>query len=597
MAGHIDHGKSALVEALTGRPMDPHAEERRRGITLDLHFAPLRLDDGRTVGVVDVPGHEDLIRTMVAGASGMDLVLLVVAADEGPMPQTREHLLVAEALGLRRGIAVLSKADLASGATAGERLNELEAWLRRSSVDFGPPIAVSARSGAGLAELRRRITETPEGQRGGTGFRLPIDRVFSVAGAGTVVTGTAWSGTVRTGDRVTLLPGGEEARVRSVQRFGVDVGAGSAGERVAVALAGIDRAAAARGDTLVGDPADWCVTDRLDALVELATDAGAPLRTRQRVRLLLGTAEVMARVTAARAVAPGSQAPVRLALEKKLVTRGGDRFVLRAFSPMVTLGGGLVVDPAPPARTKPADLATGTGLLATLVRRRRDGIPLAELERLTGRTGADVAAAIGAESGVTLVEGVAVASDRLAALISRAQALVDAEQGRDPGTPGLRLEALRAGLRTSAHLADRVIGAAGLVIEGAYAHRPGFTPTAPIADPESEALVARIVGAGLTAPTLPELAAGAPARDALSRSVDAGRLVPVTRDWYVAREAIDQFASVLRELGARGPITVGALRDRLGLTRKYLIPLLEWADRSGVTIRQGDVRVVPPSRA
>ncbi|MBL8977850.1 MAG: selenocysteine-specific translation elongation factor, partial [Gemmatimonadetes bacterium] len=268
-AGHIDHGKSALVEALTGRAMDPLAEERRRGITLDLHFAPYRLPDGSMLGVVDVPGHEDLIRSMSAGAAGMDLVLLVVAADEGIMPQTREHLAVLEQLGVPAGIPVLTKADLAEPAWLELVREEVAGWLAGSSVRFTAPLAVSARSGAGLDALREAIAGAVRagGGRGAPAdlARLPIDRAFTLAGAGTVVTGSSWSGSFSIGDQVRILPAGITARIRSLEEHGTPVEASRPGQRLAVGLAGVEVSAVRRGETLVHDAAAWEAATVLDA--------------------------------------------------------------------------------------------------------------------------------------------------------------------------------------------------------------------------------------------------------------------------------------------------------------------------------------------
>jgi selenocysteine-specific elongation factor len=271
-AGHIDHGKSALVEALTGRAMDRLAEERRRGITIDLNFAPLELESGTVAGVVDVPGHEDFVRTMVAGASGVDLALLVVAADEGIMPQTLEHLSVLEHLGVPHGIPLLTKSDLVEPDWLELVAAELGERLASSRVAFEPPLPVSARTGEGIDELRRRIGRRARSlvaRAPGDLFRLPVDRTFSLAGVGTVVTGTAWSGRLRIGDQVALLPGGALARVRSIQVHGQAVERSEPGHRTAVGLAGIGREAAGRGTVLVHAADPWTPTTALDVELSL----------------------------------------------------------------------------------------------------------------------------------------------------------------------------------------------------------------------------------------------------------------------------------------------------------------------------------------
>ncbi|HEX5633224.1 MAG TPA: selenocysteine-specific translation elongation factor, partial [Gemmatimonadales bacterium] len=319
-AGHIDHGKSALVAALTGRGMDRLAEEQRRGITIELGFAPLPLGDGLMAGVVDVPGHEDFVRTMVAGASGIDVALLVVAADDGIMPQTEEHLMVLEQLRVRRGIPVITKADVAEPEWVELLAEEVAARLRSSPVRFEPPIPVSVRTGQGLEALRAALAALAReaGPRAEADlFRLPVDRAFSVAGAGTVVTGTAWSGSVGVGERVLVLPLGREARVRSLESFGVARERTVPGARVALGLVGLDREEAERGITLVSPDAGWMPTTRLDALLELGPGVPA-LRDRSRVRVHLGTASALARV-ALDAPLDDGRIVARLHLETPLV--------------------------------------------------------------------------------------------------------------------------------------------------------------------------------------------------------------------------------------------------------------------------------------
>ncbi|HEU5358729.1 MAG TPA: selenocysteine-specific translation elongation factor, partial [Gemmatimonadales bacterium] len=418
-AGHIDHGKSALVEALTGRSVDRLAEERRRGITIDLNFAPLALADGTVAGVIDVPGHEDLVRTMIAGASGMHLVLLVVAADAGIQPQTLEHLAVVESLGVRDGIAVLTKSDLVDRSTLEVRLGELRERLGASPVRFGEAAVVSARTGEGIAALRERLAACRRPAAAPDAFRLPIDRCFSVAGVGTVVTGTAWSGTLAVGDAVRLLPSGAEGRVRSIEMYGASANASIPGARVALGLAGVDRDAIGRGEWVVTADLPWRPTSALDVAVDLQPAASTPLASRTRVRVHLGTAEVMARVVTATPVEPGGSGEVRLTLESPVLARGGDRVVLRAFSPVGTLGGGRVLDPAPPSRSRAADLrgaVAGDQLLAALVRRRLDGLPLAEVPIVGGVAPVAVERAAKGLAGIRRVGGHLVAGDRLLGL-------------------------------------------------------------------------------------------------------------------------------------------------------------------------------------
>ncbi|HMA44109.1 MAG TPA: selenocysteine-specific translation elongation factor, partial [Gemmatimonadales bacterium] len=298
-AGHIDHGKTALVKALTGVDTDRWEEEKRRGITIDLGFAPIDLGDGLEASVVDVPGHEGFVRNMLAGATGIDVALLVVAADEGIMPQTAEHLAIVELLGVRRGIPVLTKRDLVDDDWLALVEGELAARLAASPVRWEPPIATSAVSGAGLDALRaalRRVAEDLPARPEADLFRLPIDRVFALPGAGTVVTGSTWSGTVAIGDAVRLLPLDREVRVRSIEVHDRSAERAVPGRRTALALVGVDRHELTRGDVVVTGTG-WRSTEVLDAGVELLPGAPRPILSRTRVRVHLGTAEILARVS------------------------------------------------------------------------------------------------------------------------------------------------------------------------------------------------------------------------------------------------------------------------------------------------------------
>ena len=353
-AGHIDHGKTAVVKALTGVDTDRLPEEKERGITIALGFAPLTLPSGRLLSLVDVPGHERLLRVMVAGATGIDMFLLVVAADDGVMPQTREHLRVLEALGVTRGVVAVTKSDLADPELALEEVAEL---VRDDGVEL---VAVSARTGAGIDELaaalERVAAETASRAADPRPAVLHIDRVFTIRGAGTVVTGTLWSGAIRRGDHVTLLPGGASARVRGVHVHDSAVEEAAAGQRVAVNLVGLERRAVARGDVLAGAGAPVTLTHRLEARLGLHER----LNDRERVQVHHGT-----RATPARAVSLGGDR-WQLRTERPLVAADGDRIVLRRIAPPDTLGGGVILkaaaggraarepEPAPETTAKPA---------------------------------------------------------------------------------------------------------------------------------------------------------------------------------------------------------------------------------------------------
>jgi len=342
-AGHVDHGKTALVRALTGVDTDRLAEEKRRGITIDLGFAPLRLADGRLLSIVDVPGHEAFVRNMLAGATGVDLALLVVAADEGVMPQTVEHVTILDLLGVRDGVIAISKCDLVDAEWLALVRDDVRMAVRATALRDAPMLVTSATTGEGVEALRAAIGAAAGrvAQRDGDDlFRLPVDRVFTVRGTGTVVTGTVWSGRLERDATVRLLPGGMRARVRGLESHGMAVDAVLPGMRAAVALAGVDVRQAARGATLVADDA-WRPSRLLLSRVALLSAMSRPLGPRTTVRFHLGTADVGARIVKAGGpIGPGERAGVRVVLDAPVVARAGDRFVLRGASPLVTIGGG-----------------------------------------------------------------------------------------------------------------------------------------------------------------------------------------------------------------------------------------------------------------
>jgi selenocysteine-specific elongation factor len=603
-AGHIDHGKSTLVSALTGRSMDRLAEERRREITIELNFAPLDMGSGRMAGVIDVPGHEDFVRTMVAGASGIDLALLVVAADEGIRPQTEEHLVILEQLGVAAGIPVITKADLVEADWLQLVMLEISERLDRSPIAFESPLAVSARTGIGIAALRTRLASyarTLKGRPSGDVFRMPIDRVFSLSGVGTVATGTAWSGVLEVGDSVLALPSGERGRVRSLESFGQPVDRSEPGARTAVGIVGIERTALARGQVLVTPDVPWAATSALDVEIALQAEATRPLNHRTRVRLLLGTTEVMARVLPRSAIEPGTRGIARLKLEAPLVARAHDRFVLRSYSPVTTIGGGRVLDPLPPRRRSvwPEPLASldpGEHFLSIL-QRRPTGIEARALAILTGLPPAAAVEVARRAPESRLLDDVWVSAATIEEVGRRALAVLGEYHRQHPTERGMSLETLRHALRapdvvvkavvTDALRAGRLRRTDGLVMLS------GFAPKVAGGDAEINRIIKIVAEGHLSPPSVAELERATGRRDlpAILRLAAArGQVEAVERDRYYAREALDQFAQVLNDIGQERPIIPSEVRDRLGISRKYLIPLLEWADGRGITVREGDGR-------
>ena len=614
-AGHIDHGKTALVKALTGVDTDRWEEEKRRGITIDLGFAPLPLGDDVQASVVDVPGHEGFVRNMLAGATGIDVALLVIAADEGIMPQTEEHLAIVELLGVRRGIPVITKRDLVESEWLELVQSEVAARLAASRVRWERAVPVSALTGEGLDELRSALgrvaadlVERPADDL----FRLPIDRVFAVAGAGTVVTGSTWSGSVAVGDSVSLLPLGREVRVRSIEVHGEAAARAVPGRRTALALVGVDKSELARGAVAVTG-AGWRATSMLDAAVELLPGAHKPLASRTRVRVHLGTAEILARVVQTRTIGPGETGPARLVLETPLVARGGDRFVLRSFSPVTTIGGGVVLDPFPPQRTR--------------LRRRRiatDQTPAQRLDALAAEAalagvGTDTLAVrlgvrprrvttviAGAGEGLLVLGETVVASAAVAAEAARLVEVLRRHHREHPLDPGMSLQALRAAVGAAGSpppggVIDAVLahGARGrkLEIVESVARLPGWRPAFDArASGARDQVARRVAEAKWQVPTVAELERelpNAPVRAVLAHLAREGVVEQMDQERYAAAPALAEFRAVLEAtLTELGSATPAELRDRLGLTRKYLIPLLEWADRRGVTRRAGDARVL-----
>ncbi len=611
-AGHIDHGKTALVKALTGVDTDRWEEEKRRGITIDLGFAPLPLANGIQASVVDVPGHEGFVKNMLAGATGIDVALLVIAADEGIMPQTEEHLAIVELLGVRRGIPVLTKRDLVDAEWLGMVRTEVAERLSRSRVRWHAPLAVSALSGEGLDELRTALvaiaadlTDRPVDDL----FRLPIDRVFALAGAGTVVTGSTWSGTVKAGASVRLLPLDREVRVRSIEVHGEETDRAAPGRRTALALVGADKEELERGHVALTG-AGWAPTTALDVALELLPSVRKPLAARTRIRVHLGTAEVLARVAQVRSIAPGESGVARLLLEHSIVARGRDRFVIRSFSPVTTIGGGVVLDPFPPQRPRVSERGLTAGqppgeLLARLVEEAGlAGVRIADFPVRLGILPAEVPGTIAAAGkGVLAVDDILVARRAVSGEVERLAKVVAAHHEEHPLDPGLSLQSLRAAVNAPAAVLDLLIEhgmkkqAFERTEDGAAVRKPGWKAALRArAGDAGGRLAQRLAEAKWQLPTVAELQKelGDPTVPALlAHLAREGSVERVDQERYALKQALDDFRraveDTLRELGAATP---AQFRDRLGLTRKYLIPLLEWADRRGITSRKGDTRVL-----
>jgi selenocysteine-specific elongation factor len=623
-AGHIDHGKTALVRALTGVDTDRLPEEKARGITIELGFAPLDLPDGTRVGVVDVPGHEGLVRTMVSGAAGIDLLLLVVAADEGVMPQTREHVAICQLLGITRAIVALTKIDAVDEDVADLAAEEVAALLAPTPLAGAPIARVSSLTGAGLDALRAALAELAAGADARTPRagppRLPVDRCFEMRGFGPVVTGTLIGAPLRVGDAVTLLPDDRRARVRGLQSHGVGVESVSPGMRCAVNLSGVALEELSRG-LVVTAPGAIAPTAAIDARVEWLAES-PPIDAPTPVALLAGTAERLARIAPIGdpLLEPGTTRYARLHLSEPMALLPGDRFVLRGFARTAigaTLGGGTVLDVAPPHRRRSdAELAAELEELAqrdaesdVRVRVRRAGLAgttRAALARETGRTAGEVAAAIeGAhKAGAVETAGECVLdAGSLARIEQSLIAALDAYHAVEPLRPGMPAGALRGALpgnvpRDAAELAlGRLASAGALVLEADSVRLARHRPTLDRAARKAcDAIAALLADAALEPPALREVAAQvglgeAAARDLLAHLEREHRIVRARPDlWFDAR-AVEALRQRVREhFAARDELDTPAYKALIGTSRRTAVPLMELFDAERLTVRVGEVR-------
>src|SRR2546423_4050345 len=623
-AGHIDHGKSALVEALTGTHPDRLEEEKRRGITIDLGFAFLE-EDGVRLGFVDVPGHERFVSNMLAGAGGVDLVLLVIAADESIKPQTREHFEICRLLGVKRGLVALTKSDLVDADTAGLVRLEIEDYLRGSFLESAPIIPASARTRTGLPELKtellRAAREIPN-QNAVRHFRLPIDRAFAIKGFGAVVTGTLISGSIAPGEEVELFPGGQQLRVRGLQSGGKSVTQTQAGQRTAVNLAGIEHTALRRGMVLA-TPGKFRTTRRIDTRLELLRSA-PKLKQRARVHFHIGTAETIAEVLfhGLSELAPGQKAFAQLRLQDEVLLLPGDHFIVRQFSPVTTIGGGTVL--APLAR-RPTMRDTGrVRFLETLERGRPEEILGAMVDRapvglgfeeMVARTGwrddevRDAATKLNEAQRAKTVSSeplLLVATRLFEDVRQKIAARVERFHTENPLLPGILREDLRSspGRRVRAETfraaLEELLAQRKLVAQGEIVKRTGAVISlAPEEARAKEQIEKAFADAGLAVPAVQDVLSKLPveakrAEKLLQILLRDKSLVRVAPELIFHQKALAQLGERLstykKSKGDR--ISIPLFKELTGITRKYAIPLLEYLDRERVTRRAGDERVI-----
>jgi len=653
-AGHIDHGKTALVKALTGIDADRLEEEKRRGITIDIGFAHLELaapnGEKLRLGFVDVPGHERFVRNMLAGIGGIDLVLLVIAADESIKPQTREHFDICRLLSVRRGITVLTKSDAVDAETLDVVKLEVEEFLRGSFLDPNRPssdavdaharppgiandqrpttddssahppiIAVSSLTGAGLSEVKRALAqiaaEVPAKDSSALA-RLPIDRVFTMKGFGTVVTGTLVSGTIRKEDELEVFPIGKRVRVRGVQVHGESADKAVAGQRTALNLAGVTVEELSRGMTLA-PPETFRATKRIDVSLSLLPSA-KPLKDRARVHLHAYTSETVAEIAlyGEKVVKPGQNAYAQLRMAEPALLLPGDHFIVRQFSPVITIGGGVVIENTPPARTSNREsyvdmlkvLENGdrsTNLSARVTSRGTQGMSLAEVTARSGWRRAEVEKLVPGMPSIQRVGEILLPKVAVENLRKALVTFLDGFHKENPLVVGMSCEELRGRLIgvepvVFDHLLDEAVKAKRLELTGDLVHLPGRGVVMKDEEAESKKIIEQaFASAGLQVPALHTVLAGlkvdkARAQKIVTLLLRDKVLIKISEELVFHQSALAELRKQLAVQKANGiaKIDVGKFKELTGVSRKYAIPLLEYLDRERVTRRVGDERVI-----
>ena len=638
-AGHIDHGKTALVKALTGIDADRLAEEKRRGITIDLGFAHLDLPGANgellRIGFVDVPGHERFVRNMLAGVGGIDLVLLIIAADDSIKPQTREHFDILQLLGVQRGITVLTKSDAVDAETLDVVRLEVEEFLRGTFLDkpkaldqpdldkpnLDQPesiIAVSSLTGAGLDNLKRAMIAAAAEVRPRDAqalARLPIDRVFTMKGFGTVVTGTLVTGTIRREEELEVFPTGQRVRVRGMEVHGQAAEAAVAGQRTALNLAGASTEDLSRGMSLA-PVATFTTTRRVDVRLSLLPSAPRPLKTRARVHLHSYTMETVAEIAlhAAKQVVPGAQAFARLKLPGPALLLPGDRFIIRQFSPVVTIGGGVVLDSAPVPRMPGLESFLQvlerddpeTLLRARIARRGYGGIPISRLIAETGWTRNSLEARLAPavkEARVLRIGDLFVDAPAMVRLQQLILSSVDGFHKKNSLVGGIAREALREQVRASPEIfaasLDRLFREKRIEVAGDLVRLSGHGVVMKDEEAESKQKIeSAFAGSGLKVPALPEVIAGLKvdkvrAQKIVTLLLRDKALVKVSEELVFHRSALEELRRLIAAQKAKSPkMDVATFKELTGVSRKYAIPLLEYLDRERVTRRVGDAREI-----
>jgi selenocysteine-specific elongation factor len=623
-AGHIDHGKSSLVKALTGIEPDRLKEEKERGITLDLGFASLDLPGGNRLGIVDVPGHEGLIKNMLAGVGGIDIVMLVIAADEGIMPQTREHLAICDLLHVKKGLIVLTKMDLVEKDWLALVEDEVRKYVEGTFLEKAPLVPVSSKTGENLPLLVKELAKLSEEvvPKSPNGIlRLPIDRVFTMKGFGTIITGTLLSGTISTEQEVDIIPRSIRSKVRGIQSHNMTVQRSVAGQRTAVNLQNVDKDQISRGDTIVS-AGFFTPTKTLDAKLFLLKQASRVLKTGARIRFYNTTQEALGRITllGANELAPGGETYVQIRLEQPVIIQHGDRYILRFYSPMETLGGGMVLNPHT-RRHKQSTMEQSLRNLDILENGSlEDKIGIfVSLKGLGGMTESDTIGTIAADKQQTLaslvslaqkrnllrVDNLYVHSSQISTLENKILDLINRFHNDNPLKPGIDKEELKGMIKI--RLSSKVLNLAvdGMIKkrlieqDGSKLKAPGFKAArGAVQDEVKKKIVDEIRKGGTQPPIREELPAlfgisEKDARDLLKLLAEEGRIVRVNDSLYLDKEAVKKVKDDLkRHLEEKKEITMAEFRDLARTSRKFAVPLMEYFDSQKLTQRVGDKRVL-----
>lgn len=624
-AGHIDHGKTLLIKMLTGTDTDRLKEEKERGISIELGFASLTTPAGVRCGVVDVPGHERFIRNMLAGAGGIDLILLVIAADEGVMPQTREHLDIVDLLGAQDGVVAVTKIDMVEPDWRELVIEEIRDYLSGTCLARAPIVPVSSVTGEGremlLSEIDRAVARADLSPRGKF-TRLPIDRVFIMQGFGTVITGTLWAGELHEGDRIRIEPKGIDSRIKSLEVHGERVEKAIAGQRVAVSVHGVGREECERGDWLIDGPTPP-TAETIQARLRCVANSPFPIKNRMRVRFHLGASEVIGRVVPldAEEIPPGQEGFVEIRLDSSVPAERGDRFVLRSFSPMRTLGGGTIVDVSGHHRKRfrEGDLAAlrlaaegsiEERVLGAVAQGGMLGFPEADLAARLGQPAPEVAAALRPllDQGQIrkIGRGILITADSMDEAEREMTALISEHQKRNPLQWGILKSELKSRLDRRVHpevveIWTQERQAAGelhgrgdrLRVGNAHIELP------PALDQLRSKILTDLDGRGFAAPSVKELSESVGPRkefdDLLNLLIAEGDLTRIPPDLIYPSSRVEEMRVRLREIFSRmTEMNVAALKDLLGVSRKQAVPLLEYFDRMRWTERRGDMRIAGP---